>query len=1405
MTRRALSMIISLVLLTSFLAVLGHSPAHGDESTDDRVRMIIMAEPEPARDPGTQQTTAQQERQRDRIRANHDQLVRAARANGIRLEQLRSLTDLVNGVVVSVERSRVKDLASVPGVAAVHPDLTARAQTDSSVDLIGAPKVWEQEDPDGVPVRGTGSVVAVIDSGIDYTHPSLGGGIGEGRTVIGGHDFVNDDDDPADDNGHGTHVAGIIAGNGDITGTAPEASLVAYKALDQRGSGYASDVIAALEAAVAPGPLQADVINLSLGVPGDGTDPLSQAATRAVRLGAVVVSSAGNTGPGDGTMTSPAVADGVISVGASTSGVRVPSARMVAPEDTALQTFRVPFSANPEGSVGTGELVDVGRGTAADYERVGDISGKVVAYQERLPSDVTDVSAAMLKKAKLAEDRGAIAVLGHSGGSGPVLAPTESGHPSNEFRTAASAATVEDPQRMESLVVLGLQPGQWEELSGHLASGPVSVRIGTEDLTDQVASFSARGPAPDYGVGPDLVAPGVEILSTFPTDWVDAGAYRMSGTSMAAPHVAGAAALLHQLAPKESAGDLTSRLTGSAKALSNAPMVAGAGRLDVAAAARSSVLATPTAIDLGLAATDDPRLREVGTVELRNSSSRPQVLDLTTKAAPDSIGQAVVSPSRVSLPPGGTAKVNLAVTAETPAHEADLTGWVVATPRRDGEPSTRVPYLLAVRPLLVQASPDPTDGSTTVLVHSPATLAHAPTLRIEAPDGGTDEVATTLDHGSWYRAAVSGPDVGPYAISATATTTGKISLTGTGAFEVVANQDSGADRWHPIGPNQTGGELTTVPDDPDFLGLEQYLSHSPWLSRDQGETWRQQAAWPVTGGTSSLAVDPTDTETMWLGLAGGDADPTYRGKILRTRDGGDSWQPLDVADVPILDLVIHPSGDVLVAVTPTTLLVSRDRGQNWAEHAQPIGSAVRDTYFGGDDLYLASSDAVWQVPALGRGAPGAATQVLDEQTDSLVADEHLVAVLTRGTDEVLGSTDGGRTWQSLFTVPDKNGFYLRISDGELMVSTYGDFQWMSADHGATWTEVAEPIDGDIENDFARLGDDELLFSSPGAGLFHTDGDGTNAQRIGVQGGTVKDLAITEGPAGDTLLAGTERGMASTELPTDAEFPTADAEWGLTGGEARVGLDYRLVQSAPGADDVVWRTRNLAMGQFEVERSTDGAQTWQVRGSSAIQPFDLGLTAADPDRVLIPYQQTPEQFGILATSDAGGHWRKLFHGPAFTAVAIDPENADRVWLGSPDGLYRSDDFGETVHRVRTEPATSIAVVGDQVIVGGNDIALSNDDGESFTEADTGGLSLSVTDLVAAPDDSSVRYAAAGGHRQYGLPRGGRGVLRSTDGGATWHNLSGGLQNLDVQSLAISPDGDWLYAGTREGGVHRLSLG
>ncbi|WP_407659324.1 S8 family serine peptidase [Jiangella rhizosphaerae] len=180
---------------------------------------------------------------------------------------------------------------------------------EDSAPQIGAPEAW------AAGFTGAGVTVAVLDTGIDSTHPDLAG------KVVAEANF-SASDSTTDRYGHGTHVASIVAGTGAASdgqrrGIAYEADLLNVKVLDDGGSGPMSEVIAGMEWAVANG---ADVVNLSLGVRGgytDGTDPASQAVDRlSAESDALFVIAAGNDGPGAGTVTTPGAAGSALTVGA---------------------------------------------------------------------------------------------------------------------------------------------------------------------------------------------------------------------------------------------------------------------------------------------------------------------------------------------------------------------------------------------------------------------------------------------------------------------------------------------------------------------------------------------------------------------------------------------------------------------------------------------------------------------------------------------------------------------------------------------------------------------------------------------------------------------------------------------------------------------------------------------------------------------------------------------------------------------------------------------------------------------------------------------------------------------------------------------------------------------------------
>lgn len=215
---------------------------------------------------------------------------------------------LANAFSAKVKADTIKDIADLDDVEKVYEDFKVTVALYDSVPLIKADSLWSEYD-------GTGVKVAVLDTGIDPNHPDLKG------KVVDKVSFVKDES-PEDGNGHGTHVAGIIAGSGASSGgkykgVAPGASLMNIKVLNNVGYGPASSIMEGIEYAVDNG---ADIISMSLGGsiwPPDGTDPLSITANAAVDAGVVVIVAAGNSGV-PFQIGVPAAAEKVIAVGAST-------------------------------------------------------------------------------------------------------------------------------------------------------------------------------------------------------------------------------------------------------------------------------------------------------------------------------------------------------------------------------------------------------------------------------------------------------------------------------------------------------------------------------------------------------------------------------------------------------------------------------------------------------------------------------------------------------------------------------------------------------------------------------------------------------------------------------------------------------------------------------------------------------------------------------------------------------------------------------------------------------------------------------------------------------------------------------------------------------------------------------
>ena len=336
--------------------------------------------------------------------------------------------------------------------------------------------------------------------------------------------------------------------------------------LGANGFGTESTIIAGFEAAVSvDNPYRANVVNMSLTGHAGPNDPLEQASEDAIHAGVVVVAAAGNFGPGVGSVLSPAAAPDVIAVGASATGVDLPTLTVTAPVHRTMNVERVGLSANPPANGEDLDVVDAGNGQPSEYDGL-DVTGKAVYVGNS--ADAFGQSLAITAQA-----HGAAAII-YQQTNDYTHRGSQTG-PLPDFAAGLS----DDPDKL-NIVAVQANGTDGTDIAQWLDQGAVRIHIGGTDATDLLPSFSAHGPAlGNYALKPDLVAPGVEIGST----WPGGGYADDTGTSMAAPHVAGAAALLREAHPTWTADQVAAALTSGSKLLSGYDAIAqGAGRLDVA-------------------------------------------------------------------------------------------------------------------------------------------------------------------------------------------------------------------------------------------------------------------------------------------------------------------------------------------------------------------------------------------------------------------------------------------------------------------------------------------------------------------------------------------------------------------------------------------------------------------------------------------------------------------------------------------------------------------------------------------------------------------------------------------------------------------------------------------------------
>lgn len=723
---------------------------------------------------------------RNQLRASQDQFLSDLSARGVsfqidgvdvkgfdgvsigRVDYRNTL--VLNAITLNVPKAAVAVIKSMPQVKRVEPNRAQKLLLSKSVDYINAPAVYGQvqeltaDSDNREGYEGQGINVAVLDTGIDWKHEMFGGDLTPPRHGLAPPVAALNTNKKViyylpltgtvDDYGHGTAAASNIAGylgfapgadklpgtadDIKLHGVAPQARLMGYKICTAVGNCVTAATNLAIEDAVSPLTLTlqpkpvANVINLSLGGVGGPDDSSAVAASNAALLGTTVVASAGNEGPGENTVGSPAAGRHVLAVGANNEPAGGSNTVDLINGRTQMIANLLDGSTPPSADI-TQNYVFCG--VAETPDQVPDsVSGKIalitrggsVNTPEGLPTSAG--TGLFSNKAAFAFAKGAIAVIIYNNIDGEL-----------------SAATV----RASTIPVVGMSKENGEYLKsliGSNAFGAVSARQVRLNKTllfnPQMADFSSRGPVQGLGqVKPDVTAPGVAILSaTVRVGSADAntgtmfdptGYVHASGTSFSGPHVAGAVALVKQAHLDYSPDKIRAALmntstnlrntsrTPKADGLSSDSIIEqGAGLVDVAAAIRAKALmgvAGDGIIEPSILASHsfgetpilNNRIANTSsvTVTIQDTSGQGGTYNLSTannRFLELDGASATVSPASVEVPANGSVTFTASITIDgdkvRDASTPKQFQWYVVARRAGSNESLRMPMYLKALP-----------------------------------------------------------------------------------------------------------------------------------------------------------------------------------------------------------------------------------------------------------------------------------------------------------------------------------------------------------------------------------------------------------------------------------------------------------------------------------------------------------------------------------------------------------------------------------------------------------------------------------------------------------------------------------------------------------------------------------
>lgn len=652
-----------------------------------------------------------------RVNAQHTQRALSdADDLGVDLQVRNEFSQLWPGFSAEMNDHEAALLAQSDAVEAVFPVLSISAppeqQSETKPEMVSALAMTGADIAQSeLGYTGEGIQVGILDTGVDYEHPDLGGN-GDGTSfptdrVPVGHDFVGDDynadpsspayqpephpdSDPDDCYGHGTHVAGIVGASGDpaeggVRGVAPDVTFGAYRVFGCNGSTATDIMLEAMEMSLADG---MDVLNMSVGAAFASWPqyPTAVASDNLVDAGMVVVASAGNDGElGTWSVGAPSVSEKAIGVASYDATEFTTTAFQTSPDGA-----KYPYttaSGSPEIPTSGGAPLAV----PADGEELaceplsGDFTDEIVV--------VSRGECAFYDKALNVQNADAAGVVLYNNVPG-LINPTVEGE--EPITIPVAAVSLEAGEAIVAAV------GSGEATDLEWTDELISVPNPTGGL---VSSFSSYGMTADLQFAPDLGAPGGQIWSTLP---LEKGGYgSMSGTSMASPHVAGAVALLleaHEDLEPAQVKDLL-RNTADPALWALAPDYGylgpsfrqGAGLLDIDDAILSDVSVAPSALSLG----ESQGGTEPQTVTVTNSGDSAVTYELSFTDAVAAGGDpnnpsfshatsTVEMPEMVTVPAGSSTSFEVSIAPNDGLDLAQYGGYVLLTPD-EGAP-VRVPY-----------------------------------------------------------------------------------------------------------------------------------------------------------------------------------------------------------------------------------------------------------------------------------------------------------------------------------------------------------------------------------------------------------------------------------------------------------------------------------------------------------------------------------------------------------------------------------------------------------------------------------------------------------------------------------------------------------------------------------------